>query len=718
MSSENMTLLDCECLPGFYESDDADSTNSTNSTNSTLADLNDDDVSFNSTYSNDTDVITCLECPADHWCINGEKSECAQALVAPPGSDEPEDCVCPAGLTLVRGQCVDMGACAMDRYADGCDEECTMEVTCSDNGRCIGDGSCDCFPGWSGDDCSISKCPANSKMSSENMTLLDCECLPGFYESDDADSTNSTNSTNSTLADLNDDDVSFNSTYSNDTDVITCLECPADHWCINGEKSECAQALVAPPGSDEPEDCVCPAGLTLVRGQCVDMGACAMDRHADGCDEECTMEVTCSDNGRCIGDGSCDCFPGWSGDDCSIVEGCDEASGLIDDGSGCVCPAGTVFGVDGTCHSCPEGSFKDWDGLDLCEQCPDHSTSQRGSSSSADCKCVTGFVEISPEECVCPAGMGFDFDGSCQPCPSDSYKDWDGLDSCDACPDHSTGDSSGEWCKCMEGFVDDGSDYPVGCVCAAGSELQGDTCQPCPSDSYKDWDGLDSCDACPDHSTGDSSGEWCECMEGFVDDGSDYPVGCVCAAGSELQGDTCQPCPSGTYKDWDGLDSCDACPDHSTGDSSGEWCECMEGFVEEYYGYDHGFYECVCAAGSELQGDTCQPCPSDSYKDWDGLDSCDACPDHSTGDSSGEWCECMEGFVEDITVMIYGFTNACALPGRSCKATHANRARQTATRTGTVWIHATRAPTTRRAIPAESGANAWRASLMMVQTIQ
>ena len=55
---------------------------------------------------------------------------------------------------------------------------------------------------------------------------------------------------------------------------------------------------------------------------------------------------------------------------------------------------------------------------------------------------------------------------------------------------------------------------------------------------------------------------------------------------------------------------------------------------------------------------------------------------------------------------------ASVLQGRTLTtAVHANRARQARTRSGTVWIHATRAPTTRRAIPAESGANAWRASL-------
>ena len=45
--------------------------------------------------------------------------------------------------------------CAIDQFAADCDENCTTKVSCSNNGRCIGDGSCECYPGWSGEDCSI-----------------------------------------------------------------------------------------------------------------------------------------------------------------------------------------------------------------------------------------------------------------------------------------------------------------------------------------------------------------------------------------------------------------------------------------------------------------------------------------------------------------------------------------------------------------------------------
>ncbi|KAJ1467408.1 hypothetical protein T484DRAFT_1986534, partial [Baffinella frigidus] len=42
--------------------------------------------------------------------------------------------------------------CAKDVYAEGCSDRCTM-ASCTYQGRCQGDGSCGCFPGFSGADC-------------------------------------------------------------------------------------------------------------------------------------------------------------------------------------------------------------------------------------------------------------------------------------------------------------------------------------------------------------------------------------------------------------------------------------------------------------------------------------------------------------------------------------------------------------------------------------
>jgi hypothetical protein len=37
-------------------------------------------------------------------------------------------------------------------YAEGCTAQCTF-ADCNTHGRCLGDGSCECFGGWSGDHC-------------------------------------------------------------------------------------------------------------------------------------------------------------------------------------------------------------------------------------------------------------------------------------------------------------------------------------------------------------------------------------------------------------------------------------------------------------------------------------------------------------------------------------------------------------------------------------
>ena len=93
-------------------------------------------------------------------------------------------------------------------YAKGCTAKCSMVTSCNRHGRCLGNGSCKCFPRWSGQDCSIFVPPE--------------PCVKNMY---------------------------------------------------NGE-----------------------------------------------CTAECSIEGTCNAHGRCLGNGACKCWDGWSGDDCSVAD--------------------------------------------------------------------------------------------------------------------------------------------------------------------------------------------------------------------------------------------------------------------------------------------------------------------------------------------------------------------------------------------------------------
>jgi hypothetical protein len=43
--------------------------------------------------------------------------------------------------------------CVKDKYTEGCTAQCSMAITCNNEGRCLGDGSCLCFEGFSGAHC-------------------------------------------------------------------------------------------------------------------------------------------------------------------------------------------------------------------------------------------------------------------------------------------------------------------------------------------------------------------------------------------------------------------------------------------------------------------------------------------------------------------------------------------------------------------------------------
>ncbi|KAI3371279.1 hypothetical protein L3Q82_023896, partial [Scortum barcoo] len=133
---------------------------------------------------------------------------------------------------------------------------------------------------------------------------------------------------------------------------------------------------------------------------------CPSGRYGRACTEICL----CTNNGTCNPiDGSCQCFPGWIGDDCS--QACPSGHWGPDCLNSCNCHNGAQCSAyDGECRCSPG-----WTGLYCTQRCPsgfygrdcsevcrcqngadcDHITGQ--------CACRTGFIGMSCEQ-KCPAG--------------------------------------------------------------------------------------------------------------------------------------------------------------------------------------------------------------------------------------------------------------------------------------------------------------------------
>ncbi|KAK3606592.1 hypothetical protein CHS0354_004438, partial [Potamilus streckersoni] len=116
-----------------------------------------------------------------------------------------------------------------------------------------------------------------------------------------------------------------------------------------------------------------------------------------------------------------------------------------------------------------------------------------------------------------------------------------------------------------------------------------------------------------------------QCDDGFLDGG----ICRTCSMGMEYNETTqsCQKCPLHTYKDYDGVSACQACPSgHIALETGRKYLnECIE----------------LCPIGtfSEETVVPCTPCPVGSYQKSIGQKTCIACPDGKTTNSSGSTSE-------------------------------------------------------------------------------
>jgi hypothetical protein len=267
-----------------------------------------------------------------------------------------------------------------------------------------------------------------------------------------------------------------------------------------------------------------------------------------------------------------------------------------------------------------------------CTLCP--STTYKDVQANSRCTACpynyswTRMGAVSLDECICDFGTtGMPPYQTCEPCPSGTYKPYPGPYLCELCDANHYG--SGPEKHTQE-------EACIKCPPFSNSSQASPSIRECHCRAgyYKQTALSMNCTACEPGKYSDVNNTIGGCTDCPEDEITELPAqtACVCRVGKFRTGsDECADCRANTYKDaaGDDIELCLSCPPFSRSveaSTNRSACICRRGFYAE----------------NLVNGDDCLVCPNGTIKPDVGPQACDECPRGRVPNPSRIECWCQE----------------------------------------------------------------------------